>query len=179
MKYVEDTCTSFSNDRCYAREAPKGCTTLWSANFQVISQARVAAFNWCPSFFSCFCLGPKIYGQLARRRGEAEEGWGGQERPTQSVSLSAILSGGPPFWHQQNHRRLTAPFSSPIILFARLGRVLAVSLIILSFSFSLSQPPYALATGWRNVGVDVQRWQLGVRPCGWFSFVMISFDLSA
>lgn len=82
-----------------------------------------------------------------------EEG-GGQERPTQSVSLSAILSGGSPFLHQQNHRRLAAPFSSPIILFARLGRVLAVSLIIPPFFLSLSQSPYALATGQRNVGVD-------------------------
>lgn len=64
---------------------------------------------------------------------------GGQERPAQSVSLSAILSGGSPFWQQQNHRRLAAPFSSPIILFARLGRVLAVSLIILSLSLSLNR----------------------------------------
>lgn len=96
----------------------------------VISPAWVAAFNWCPSFFSCFCLGPKIYGQLVRRR---KGGRGrGQERPTQSVSLSAILSGGSPFWHQQNHRRLAAPFSFPIILFARSSRPCLC--IILSFS---------------------------------------------
>lgn len=149
VKHVEDTCASFSNDRCYAREAPKGCTTLCSANFQA-SSARpespplIDALHFFPAF---------VQGRRFMDSWPDEEG-GGQERPTQSVSLSAILSGGSPFLHQQNHRRLAAPFSSPIILFARLGRVLAVSLIIPPSFLSLSQSPYALATGQRNVGVD-------------------------
>lgn len=55
VKHVEDTCASFSNDRCYAREAPKGCTTLCSANFQA-SSARpespplIDALHFFPAF---------------------------------------------------------------------------------------------------------------------------------
>lgn len=54
MEHLEDTCTSLSNDRGYAPEAPEGAHALIGEFLSVISPAWVPAFNWCSPFFPAF-----------------------------------------------------------------------------------------------------------------------------
>lgn len=169
VKHVEDTCASFSNDRCYARKAPKGCTTLGEFS-SVISQARVAAFNWCPSFFSCFCLGPKIYGQLARRRGGRAgkaDTVGFFERDSQR-GFSFLAPTKPPT------PRSTFFIPDHLVRSSRpRPRCVSDNSSFLSLSFSIA----ICSRDWPKKRWS--RWQLGVRPCGWFSFIMIFLDIFA